>query len=126
MRKTYKKICRACSSEAIDNTCPKCEHGLTLIYVEDDTMDIGDKDFQTWWSNEGMKQSNTLSSKEFAEIAWSNGTYMKNEEFKNRTCDKCKFEIDNGEFENNGCSGSHPISLTAADFGCNRWEKRDD
>lgn len=46
-------------------------------------------------------------------------------DFKNQTCDKCKFEIENGEFENNGCNGSHPIELTACDFGCNRWEKRD-
>lgn len=28
----YYKQCRVCSSIAIDNSCPKCNHGLTLIY----------------------------------------------------------------------------------------------
>jgi len=51
----------------------------------------------------------------------------------NKSCENCKFIVRNGEHENDGCNGSHPIELTSADFYksramlvcCNRWEHSD-
>ena len=36
----YIKQCRVCNTVAINNSCPKCKHGLTLIFKRIDKCQV--------------------------------------------------------------------------------------
>ena len=76
-----------------------------------------------WYEEEGKDM---LPIKESLEVAWSNGAYV----IQDRTCESCRWYQE--QYNDRNCKSDTIFVCKlydiahGKDFGCNKWEKKDD
>jgi len=88
------------------------EYSIPVVFENDSAEANSVVEMIRAFANNGRKEIENIGKEKILESSES--------------CDTCKFVIRNGEDENDGCSGSHPVEIAAGDFLCNRWEKCDE